>query len=313
MVAHFLAEAGGITGEGLGQFALVQDGVDEFADHGVLAGADEIQVLPFDLVHHVLHLGEAHHAIHHAAADHEGGHIIFKALVDHEIPGIGQNGGMEPGHITPEVIKAVAAGFPCAVQIDAQKALHDVHMIGHGVIGHLGLAEFLQLHIFAVVTADGHRGVNDIGNDQHPLADLFIEAGGLFFQLLQLLGHGGDLALGLLGLFALALGHQLADLLADGVPLGAEIVTPGFGRPALLVQFDHLIHQLQLFLLEFFADVLFHRFRVHPQEFHVQHFGFLLLQCSAGPECFFPEKKKKPPIPFPMGRKTSAVPPMLPA
>ena len=40
-----LAEAGGVGGKGLGQGLLGDDLVDEFADHGVLAGADKIEVL----------------------------------------------------------------------------------------------------------------------------------------------------------------------------------------------------------------------------------------------------------------------------
>ena len=55
-----LPEAGGIGGEGLGQLLLGQDLIDEPADHGVLAGADEVQVLPLDLVHHGLHVGLGH-------------------------------------------------------------------------------------------------------------------------------------------------------------------------------------------------------------------------------------------------------------
>ena len=41
-----LAEAGGVGGEGLGQAFSRQDLVNEPADHGVLAGADQVQVLP---------------------------------------------------------------------------------------------------------------------------------------------------------------------------------------------------------------------------------------------------------------------------
>ena len=56
--ALLLAEAGGVGGQGLGQLLLGDDLVDELADHGVLAGADEVQVLALDLVHHGVHLGQ---------------------------------------------------------------------------------------------------------------------------------------------------------------------------------------------------------------------------------------------------------------
>jgi hypothetical protein len=85
--ALLLAEAGGIAGQGLGQGGLGQDLVDEAADHGVLAGADEVEVLALDLVHHGVHvrLG-AHDALHHVAVDHKGRDAVGEALADHEVP-----------------------------------------------------------------------------------------------------------------------------------------------------------------------------------------------------------------------------------
>ena len=42
-------EAGAVGGQGQGQSGLVQSLVDEAADHGVLAGTDQVQVL--SLIH----------------------------------------------------------------------------------------------------------------------------------------------------------------------------------------------------------------------------------------------------------------------
>ena len=51
------------------------------------------------------------------------------------------------------------------VQIKAVEGGHDVGVVGHVEVGHLGLAEALNLHIAAVVRADGHAGVDDVGDD----------------------------------------------------------------------------------------------------------------------------------------------------
>ena len=59
--------------------------VDEFADHGVLACTDKVEVLALDLIHHGVHFREAHNAGHDVAADHEGRYAVGKAAVDHEI------------------------------------------------------------------------------------------------------------------------------------------------------------------------------------------------------------------------------------
>ena len=60
--ADFLAEAGRIAGQRLRQLLFGENGVDEFADHGMLGRADQVEILALDLIHHVLHLGKAHHA-----------------------------------------------------------------------------------------------------------------------------------------------------------------------------------------------------------------------------------------------------------
>ena len=70
----------------------------------------KIEVLALDLIHHVLHLGKTHHAGDDVRADHEGGDIVGEAPVDHEIPGVGENGRVQPGDIALEVVKPVAAG-----------------------------------------------------------------------------------------------------------------------------------------------------------------------------------------------------------
>ncbi len=268
---HLLAETGGIAGEGLGQGGLVVDGVDKLTNHGVLRGADEVEVLPLNLVHHVFHLGKAHNPFYHIAANHEGGNIVGETPVDHEVPRVGEDGGMEAGDVPFQVVEAVAGGAPGAVQVDALQLLHNLHVVGHREVRGHWLPKPFHLHIFAVIPADGDRRIDDVGNHHHPLlyflgVDLFV-----LLQLRHLVGHSLYLGLGGFRLLFFALGHQTANLLGDNVALIAQLVAPGLGGTEFFVQLDDLIHQGELVLLELLADVLLYNLRIVSYKFHIQH------------------------------------------
>ena len=288
--ANLLAEAGRIARQRNGQLALVQDRVNKLADHGVLGGADQIQILTLDLVHHVLHLGEAHHAVHHFAVDHERRHHIGEAAVDHEVAGIAQNGGVQTSHIAHQIIEAVAGGLAGRVQINAVQPLHDVHMIGHLKIRHLRLAEALQLHILAVVLANRHAVVNDVRDDHHALLDLALQLLFLFLQSSQIVRQRGNLRLGGLGLVLLTLGQQTADLLGKRLALIAQRVRLLTGLAVFLVQRHDLVHQHQLLILELLANVLLYLLGVVAEQIDVQHGKILLL-------LFVRREKEKAPVP----------------
>ena len=269
--ANLLPEAGGIAGKGLGQGFLRQDGVNEPADHGVLAGADQVQILPLDLVHHALHFRKAHDPGDHVAADHIGRNEVSKSPVNHEIPGVGKNGGVEPGNVAAKVVEAVAAGFPCAVYVNAVELLHNLHMVGHLKVRHNGLAETLHLYVFVVVPADGHRFVNDIGNHQHDFANPSLQIGFQGFGLGKFLGKLCNLRLLRLRFLLLPLCHQPADSLADGLALVPQCIALHLGFSVLLVQFHNLVHQRQLFILKFLFDVFLDQFRICPDQLHINH------------------------------------------
>ena len=91
----FLTEARRIAGQRERQFGFRQDLVDEFTDHGVLAGTDEIQVFTLDLVHHGIHFRKAHNAGNDVAANHIRRDDIREAAVNHKIARIRDNGGVQ--------------------------------------------------------------------------------------------------------------------------------------------------------------------------------------------------------------------------
>ena len=130
----------------------------------MLAGADKIEVLALNLVHHGVHLGLGHDALHHVAVDHEGGNTEGEALVDHKVSRIGQHRFMEPGNIPHEVVEAVAGDPAGSVHVDAVEGLHDLGVVGDLKVGDHRLTEALDFHIAAVVRADGDGGINDIGD-----------------------------------------------------------------------------------------------------------------------------------------------------
>ena len=113
--ALFLAEAGGVGGQGLGQALRWQNLVNKTADHGVLAGADQIEVLALDLVHHGVHVRLAHDALHHVAVNHEGGNTIGEPLINHEVPAIGQHRLVEAGDVPQQIVEPIAGDPACGV------------------------------------------------------------------------------------------------------------------------------------------------------------------------------------------------------
>ena len=269
--ALLLAEAGRIAGEGLGQRVLRQNGVDELADHRVLAGAYQEQVLALDLVHHGLHLGEAHYAADHLGADHVGRNAVGESAVDHKVSGVGDDGRVETGDVTHQIVKAVACHLAGALQVDACEALHDLGVVGDLKIGGQGLAVALDLHVLAIVLADRNGGIDDVGDDHHAGADLFGQALLQLLQLGQTGGRLGHLALGGFSLLEALLSHQGADHLGLAVAVSSEGVCLSLGGAKLLIQSNDLVHQGQLAVLELLADVLTNHIGIVSQKLNVDH------------------------------------------
>ena len=285
--ALFLAEAGRVRGQGLGQILLIDDGIDEAADHGVFTGADQVQVFALDLVHHGVHLRKAHNAGDDVAADHEGRDAVGEAAVDHKVTGVGQNSGMQTGDIAGQIVETVAGNSSGAVQINAVEGFHDLGVVGDLEIGHNRLAVALYFDVFTVILTDGNGGIDDVGDDQQNVTDLLLH---LLLHLLQLGQTGsllGDLFLHLLGFLALALCHQAADALGDAVSLGTQVACFLLNSTALSVQLDDFIDQGQLGILEFLFDVFLDDVRVLTDKFDVQHDYLLLFKPFAGCYCIF--------------------------
>ena len=274
--AFLLAEAGRIGRHRLRELILGEDLVDVAADHGVLARADQIEILALDLVHHGVHVRLAHDALDDVAVDHERRDAVGKALVDHEIARIGQHGLVQPRDIAHEIVKTIAGDAARGIEIDAVKALHDLRVVRDREIRHDGVAKALHLDVAAVIRAERHTRVDDLRDGEHDLVDLGLELGLLLLQLGEPRGLRGDLRLDGLGLGELGwvffrLSHEHADLLRQGVALGAQIRCLVDGGAVGLVELDHLVDERQLRVLKLFADVLPNELGVFTDESNVNH------------------------------------------
>ena len=269
--ALFLAEAGRIARERQRQLGLGQNLVDELADHRVLARADEVEVLALDLVHHRVHLGEAHDAGDDVAADHVRRDHIREAAVDHEVARVGDDGRVQARDVAHQVVEAVAGDAARGVEVDAVEALHDLGVVRHREVRRDRLAVTLDLDVLAVVAADRHARVDDVRDRHHDLEDALVELLLLRLRREQLVGLRLDLRLDLLGLVALALAHQRADLLRELVARGAQAVRLLLRLPLLHVELDHLVDERELAVLKLLFDVFADRIRIFSQKFNVDH------------------------------------------
>ena len=275
VAADLLAEAGGIAREGQGEFCLRDDLVDKAANHGVLARADEIEVLALDFVHHRFHLREGHDALDDVAVHHERRDDIRKALlVDHEVARVGQNRLVQAGNVAQQIIKAHTGHTACGILVDAVKGLHDVDVMGNLKIGYNGIAKALHFNVMAVVRADGNGGVDDVRDHVHDLAQLVLGLGLLLFKLRAALVVGLDLGvvfidlllqfrfLPLIRFFQLAIKRTvcLRQLVAGGLQLLAFLLRSTLFR----VEPDGLVYERQLCILKLFPDIFADCVRIFP-------------------------------------------------
>ena len=279
MCTDFLPEARRITGQSLRQLCFRQNGINELSNHGVLTGANQVQVFPFNLIHHIFHFGKAHNTIYNIAANHERWDVIGESFVDHEISCICQNGGVQPCNISAQIIEAIAAGLSCSIQINTMQFLHNINMIRNREIGNNRFSKAFYFYIFAVVSADRYRWINEVWNLHHGFPNLAFQ---LCFQLLlffQLCANCSNLCLYSFGFFLFALSHEAANLLAERLSLPTQRIALYLGFPVLLIHGNNFIDQRQLFVLELFLQVFFYQLRFSPEPFDINHCMKLLFHC----------------------------------
>ena len=209
----FLPEAGRIACQCIRKILFIQSLSDKFADHGMLGGSDQIEIFPFDFIHHGVHLGEGHNAVHNCAADHIRRNAVSKAAVDHEISCVGQACGMESRDIPHQIIESVSGHTAGGIHVNAVKLFHNIRVIGNFIIGNYRIAVFLDFHVLGIVFSDRYRGIDDIRDNHHVLFQVFLD-------LSLLLRKSGNAVLvlcyfrlGSFRFFFFPFMHQLSDTL----------------------------------------------------------------------------------------------------
>ena len=277
--ALFLAEAGGIARQRLRQRLFRDDLINEFADHGVLGCADEIEILPFDLVHHGFHIRLAHNALDHLAVDHKRRNAVSEALIDHKISRIGQHGGVQAGDVAHQIVKSVAGDSASGIHIYPIELFHDLSMVRNLKIRHFRLAEALHFHVAAVVRTDRDRRIDDIRNLQHDGMNFFRQFLFLLLQLRKPLLFGAHFChvcvnFCLNGGFFLFRGlFEFAEKgpvrLAQAVFLCTQVAGLADGSTVFRIQLQHFIHKRQLCVLKFLSDVFLHYIRIVSNKLNV--------------------------------------------
>ena len=156
------------------------------------------------------------------------------------------------------------------------------------------LAEALDFDVLAVILANRHARVDNLRNDLHALLDL---SGIFLFHLLQmrqLLRHLGNLRLGRLGFFLLALLHQPADFLGQHLALVAQAVRLLHGFAVLAIQLDHFVNERELAVLKLLLDVLAHDVRRLANQIDINHDVSSFLLCGDFPREFARQNKRSP-------------------
>ena len=271
MGAFLLTEARGIAGQRLRQFFFRDDGIDELSDHRMFAGSDQIQIFPFDLIHHGVHFGKAHNTRYYVTSNHERRNTVGESSVNHEISRIRDHRRMQSGDISHQIVESVSCNFSCTFQIDPIESFHDLRMIRNLKIRNNGLSISGNFHVFAVIFADRDRRVNDIGNGHHVLQNLFLKFCLFRLKFFQSLGSGSHFRLLRFCLFFLSLLHQASNFFGNSVSARAQFIRFLLRLSALLIQLDHFVHQGKLLILKLLSDIFLYRFWILPQKLNVNH------------------------------------------
>ena len=225
----------------------------------MFAGADEIEILALDFIHHGVHFLEAHNSGNDVAANHIGRNAVGEALVNHKITGIGKHCAVHTGNITHKIIEALAGNLSGGFFVNAVKFRHNIGMVGNFKI-RVGLfTELLYLNVLAVILSYGNGGVYNVRNLHHKGFYLCFKLVFLRFKLRKALCLFGNKLLHLHGFLFFALSHKNADFLAHFVSVCAKLAGLRIGGALLLVKEDNLIHHGNLLILEFFSDVFFNK------------------------------------------------------
>ena len=224
--------------------------------------ADQIEILPLDLVHHGIHFVKTHNTGHNVRPDHKWRNTVSKSTVNHEISCIGDYCRMNSCDVSHQIIETVSCNFSCSIEINSIKTFHNICMIWNLEIRNNRLAKLLDFYVAAIVFSDRYGWINDVWNSHHDLGDFLGKLLLLCLKLSQTSCILGYFCLYFLCFFLLPLCHQCTNLLGNLVFIGTKLICFCLCGTRLCVQFNHFINKWKLVILEFLLNVLFYHFRV---------------------------------------------------
>ena len=146
-------------------------------------GSNQIQIFPFNLIHHGIHLCKTHNTIYYRTSDHKRRNTISKSSANHKISCIRNYCRMQSGNITHQIIEAIACYTSRCIHIDSMKFFHNFCMVGNFKIRYYRFTIFLYFHIFTIIFTNRNRWINNIRNNHHILLDLIPKFTFLCFQI----------------------------------------------------------------------------------------------------------------------------------
>jgi hypothetical protein len=197
---HLLAAEAGGEGHVLdGQGGAVQDLFAVKIGDRHLGGGDEPEVLADVAIEVVAELGQVAGADQAVAADHEGRqNLAVAVLVGVQVEHEADERALQAGAPTLEHVETAARELHAAVEVDDAPARAEIPVR----LRRKGEFAFLALlahdAILALVLADRHRRVRQVGDLQQPLLQHRLAQGQVLEQLLVLLLERGALGLDLL-------------------------------------------------------------------------------------------------------------------
>jgi len=269
MCTFFFSEARRIACQSSRQRIFRQNGIDEFTNHGMFAGSDQIQIFAFDFIHHGIHLSKTHNTGNYIASDHERRYTVSKSFVDHKISCVRDNCGVDSCDVSHQIIETITCHFSRTVQIQPIERFHDLRMIRNFIIRNNRLAETFDLYVLAVIFSNRDRRVDDIRDCHHDCFDFFFY---FFFSCRQFINFctgSCNFFLHFFCFFFFTLCHQCTDLFTDFV----FICTQGFyfllNISVFLIQSDDFIYHRDFLILEFFTNIFFNHIRIFPDKLDI--------------------------------------------
>ena len=236
--AGLLAEARGARGVAQRELGGVEHLTGVQVGEGDLGGGDQELVLA-GVVGVILELGQLAGTVHDLAVDDDRRDELGEAAGDMCVQEEVLQRTIERGAGAGEHGEASAGKLGAAVEVQDAGLDTQVPMgLGLKALGGevAGLAHAATLGVLVLILAHGRDVGRDVGNAGHEVGDLGVEFGTARAEHLDLLVDLANGVLGSLGLVALALLHEDADLLGLGVAGGLQILDLCDDGAALLIE-----------------------------------------------------------------------------